>query len=52
MSKAKEERRFKILLVSDDLMLTVLRLMLRDYPKCLTIPDLRDIPEDAEILRV
>lgn len=51
-SKAVEERRFKSVVVADDLIWAIMGCALKQYPQALVMPVLDDLPEDAELIRV
>jgi hypothetical protein len=52
MDQAITERRFKMLIVSDEILLTVMRCALNQYPKVLEVPVLEDVPKECTIWRV
>lgn len=49
---AVQERRFKAVYVREDEVLTLFRCGMDDWPECLKVPDWREVPKDAVLLRV
>jgi hypothetical protein len=50
-SKAVEERRFKIMVIGEDRLFTVLLCMLKQYPEYVSLPNFSNVPEDVELVR-
>lgn len=50
MGDPSKERRYKILIVSDDLIMSLLFGMTKRFPQYIKLPRLEGLPEDVEIL--